>query len=191
MNNIKNDLTNWGPEADKLNENFNLIDKLLPIVVSYTSSITDTRLLVVEENRFDGKILAYKINDEYTIEQYKGTSFLDVDWVDDSNWQKISTSYFINLLTKLSYSHNIYVNINDSTEDVLYSGSKHDIIKIPLENVSKLIIKHLNNPTNILIFDSNMLNITEIFQSEVIDDSKVYLKLFDIPLTTNLFIKIL
>ena len=131
---IKNDATSWGPEADKLNSNFTLIQKLLPKVLDFDTDVQTTRLNLPENERFQGKIISYKNGAKFVIEQYISINLTDSDFINDANWQNVNI-----------------VDLSTSVKEII----NLDRFEQQFNNTNNIVVNHnLNRYPSILALDS-------------------------------------
>ena len=143
---IKNDTTSWGPEADNINTNFALIEKLMPKVLEFTTHVQTTRLSLPEINRFQGKIISYLNGTTFIIEQYIASSLTDNDFINDVNWQKVNIvdlSASVKEIINLDRFEQQFNNANNAV--VVHNLNRYPSI-LALDSAGNSFIAQVNYP---------------------------------------------
>lgn len=116
-------------------------------ILEWNTDTATTRKQVLLQERKAGIQISYKnTDDEWVNEQYIGTSFTDIEWAKDTNWERISSqSQLSNLETELTTNLNVSL-----TQDLRWDVSTE--VTIPDELFIEGGVWRINSENKAYIF---------------------------------------
>lgn len=116
-------------------------------ILEWNTDTATTRKQVLLQERKAGIQISYKnTDDEWVNEQYIGTSFTDIEWAKDTNWERISSqSQLSNLETELTTNLNVSL-----TQDLRWDVSTE--VTIPNELFIEGGVWRINSENKAYIF---------------------------------------